>query len=234
MPRFINLIGIAFLGFILAASVTAQQQDQSQYDHGTPPQHAAGISEIGSYLSTDLGTVNLSNGSLNLKLPLGSIGGRGFELPLVLNYSSKIWSATLSTDFDPDRPAPGQNEPVAWAVYDDPNAAVDLYQRVTAGWTIGAVPMLRVRGLGSYNTNNPNCGGTTDYLWVLVKLTVILPDKGEIELRDDQTDGAPTGGVVGSNGCRNMSGYRGKRWHATDGSGTILSATWIMQSLMGI
>src|SRR5262245_51800286 len=48
---------------------------QTQYDKGTPPQHAAGVSPLGSYTSADIGTVNLSNGALNLKFPLGNVGG---------------------------------------------------------------------------------------------------------------------------------------------------------------
>jgi len=69
-----NLLRSVPLILILSGVAVAQQ---SQYDHGTPPQHAAGISAIGSYTSSDLGTVNLSNGSLNFKIPLGDVGGRG-------------------------------------------------------------------------------------------------------------------------------------------------------------
>ena len=199
---------------------TGMAQDQSQYDHGTPPQHAAGLSAIGSYISSDLGTVNLSNGSLNFKIPLGAVGGRGFSSPLTLNYTSKVWSASRSTAFDPDAPGGGRNYPVAFALYDDPNAALDIYQRVAPGWSIGAVPVLRVRGMGIDTANIANgCGA--NYLKVLVKLTLILPDKGEIELRDDQTDGSPLGALADAGGCRDMDGNRGQRWHATDGSGVV-------------
>jgi hypothetical protein len=83
---------------LLVSPPLALAQEQTQYDKGTPPQHAAGISPLGSYVSADLGTVNLSNGSLNLKIPIGSVGGRGFSMPLTLNYSSKVWSATTDTD----------------------------------------------------------------------------------------------------------------------------------------
>ena len=39
---------------LLASSLAAFAQDnqQSQYDRGTPPQHAAGVSAIGSYPRT--------------------------------------------------------------------------------------------------------------------------------------------------------------------------------------
>src|SRR5438552_18907719 len=152
-----NLFPCAFLLFI--SSLAANAQDVSQYDHDTPPQHAAGLSAIGSYISSDLGTVNLSNGSLNFRIPLGEVGGRGFSLPLTLNYSSKVWSASRSTDFNPDAPNGGQNYPVVFAMYDDPAAAMDIYQRVAPGWSLGGVPVLRVRGIGidSFHDTAP-CG----------------------------------------------------------------------------
>ena len=65
-------------------------QAQSQYDKGTPPQLVAGVSSVGSYISTELGNVNLSNGGLNFNIPLGTVGGRGnLTMPLTLSYSSK-------------------------------------------------------------------------------------------------------------------------------------------------
>src|SRR5258708_8648367 len=133
---------------IFTLSCVAVAQEQSQYDHGTPLQDAAGISASGSYTSSDLGTVNLSNGSLNFKIPLGDVGGRRFSLPLTLNYSSKVWSASRSTAFNPDAPNGGQNYPVVFARYDDDAAAMDIFQRVAPGWSFGGVPVLRVRGIG--------------------------------------------------------------------------------------
>ncbi|HET7286374.1 MAG TPA: hypothetical protein VFI71_02850, partial [Pyrinomonadaceae bacterium] len=81
-------VAIPFLLIMLTATI-AVGQATSQYDRGTPPQHASGISSFGSYTSADLGNVNLSNGTLNMAIPLGTVGGRGFSLPVTLNYSSK-------------------------------------------------------------------------------------------------------------------------------------------------
>src|SRR5438046_8479585 len=64
-----KLLRVIPLVLIFVCMVAAQPQ--SQYDHGTPPQHVSGISDIGSYLSTELGSVNLSNGALNMKIPVG-------------------------------------------------------------------------------------------------------------------------------------------------------------------
>src|SRR5215813_2054605 len=114
---------------------------QGQYDRGTPPQHVAGVSELGSYTSADLGTVNLSNGALNLKLPLGNVGGRGFWLPLTLNWSSKIWSGRTDTETD----QAGQTKTVAFAEFADGDQLMEIFGRVGYGWTVGVAPTLTVR-----------------------------------------------------------------------------------------
>src|SRR5689334_5302139 len=95
-PRHRYIWFVAFL-LVTSASSFTSGQEQSQYDKGTPPQHAAGVSPLGSYTSTELGSVNLSNGALNFNIPLATVGGRGFSIPLTLNYSSKVWSASMDT-----------------------------------------------------------------------------------------------------------------------------------------
>ncbi|MGI8835346.1 MAG: PA14 domain-containing protein [Pyrinomonadaceae bacterium] len=211
---------IALIALLLFSSQSAPaQQESSQYDRGTPPQHSAGLSSAGSYVSTELGTINLANGSLNFSIPLGQVGGRGFSLPINLNYSSKVWSGSTGIEVVTDPVY--RTYKASIAVYDSAEAAVDIYQRVAPGWTLGAVPMLRVRGTGISSVNNPN--GCDEYMKVLTKLTLILPDKGEIELRDDYTDGSPLGAQQMPSWpyCRWMDGNRGQRWHAADGSGII-------------
>jgi RHS repeat-associated protein len=200
---------------LLIVSFPAVAQDQTQYDRGTPPQHAAGISGFGSYVSADVGTVNLSNGSLNMKLPLGEIGGRGFSIPLTLNYSSKVWSASKGEGWNVNY----DNFPVAYASYAMGEFLTDWHKRITPGWTIGAAPMLHAQGIGIDSMVWPGCG----YSRYLTKLTVSLPDKGEVELRDDYTDGAPHWATTKPNtgNCHWYDANRGRRWHAADGLGTI-------------
>jgi RHS repeat-associated protein len=195
--------------FILSLATMAQEQ--GQYDKGTPPQHAAGVSPLGSYTSADLGTVNTSNGALNIKLNVGSVGGRGFWLPLTVNWSSKIWSAKTDTDTDWS----GQVKTVAYADFANIDEWTDIFERIAPGWTVGVAPTLfnRIVRINRI-TSGPNVGCFT---YTLPKLTLMLPDKGEIELRDDAFDGKPL--------PSDCSGYnaqsRGTHWHATDGSGTI-------------
>ena len=94
------------VAMILSVTVclTVQGQSWTQYDQGTPPQLAVGVSPLGSYLSADLGAINLSNGSLNIKLPMGAVGGRSFGIPITLNFGSKVWSTGHDTFFNPNPP----------------------------------------------------------------------------------------------------------------------------------
>jgi YD repeat-containing protein len=72
-------------------------------------------------------------------------------------------------------------------------------------------------GIGSYKVSS-----CTNYHWVVVKLTLVLPDKGEVELRDNVKDGAPAAPVAAPSGCLTQdSGGRERIWHATDGSGIV-------------
>ncbi len=167
MPKMSNrkhairfLIAVATL---MGASLRIAAQDVvSQYDHGTPPQHAAGVSAIGSYISADLGTVNLSNGSLNFSIPVGQIGGRGFSLPLTINYRSKVWSARTFSVVVNDPTT--HTEPVAIAVHDDAAQAEDIYYKLGPGWSVGAAPYIKVRGVGINPHDNPvtGCKDATD------------------------------------------------------------------------
>ena len=207
--RVLRLVSVIALLSGLAALCHAQRV--SQYDRGTPPQHVAGVSPVGSYISSDLGTINLANGALNFKLPLGQAGGRGFWLPISLNYSSKVWSLSGDTDFASDT----QQRTVVGAVYGQAQYDMDFFCRLTPGWTYGAAPFLRAQGV-----HIRPAGGSCDYYYALVKLTLVMPDKGEIELRDDAFDGEPRPAQT-TGSCLARDANRGLRWHATDGSGTI-------------
>jgi len=193
---------------LIAAFLNVQAQTWTQYDQGTPPQHAGGVSPLGSYLSTDLGTINLSNGSLNLSLPMGTAGGRGFSIPISLNYSSKVWSVAHDTAYWP--PPHDMDVDMAYARYAAGDTYEDIFFRVAPGWVVGGMPLLKRQNVGI-----TPCPGLYNAVYVLEKLTVVLPDKGEIELRDDYSDGAPF-----YTNC-SVSEYRGQRWHATDGSGIV-------------
>ncbi|HEX7330819.1 MAG TPA: hypothetical protein VF290_04920, partial [Pyrinomonadaceae bacterium] len=208
MPR--NNYLITFL-LILTSCGAALGQAQSQYDKGTPPQLAAGVSSVGSYISTELGNVNVSNGGLNFNIPLGTVGGRGnVTMPLTLSYSSKVWSASLDVDTEQGS---GSEQSVAYADYDMGSSLGG--GPLVPGWTLGigmhlSSNLVRIKRIVS----GPSAGC---YTYGLHKLTLNLPDKGQIEFRDDATDGAP----LLLNCQTQQTTSRGTRWHATDGSGTI-------------
>lgn len=208
------------------------QANPNQYDKGTQPPLKSGVSEFGSYHSADIGTVNLSNGSLSIALPLGSVGGRGFSTPLMLNYSSKLWSAEQGSVIDEPIAPPWQPQTykTVFAVYDSPSAVTDYYQSIAPGWTLGVTPTLRatVTGVWPYNCQPGVPGGLGGFGKAITKLTLTLPDKGEVELRDDLYDGAPLAsqnypGTTPAT-CGLRDGNRGQYWHATDGSGIIFIA----------
>jgi hypothetical protein len=202
----------------------AQAQELSQYDKGTAPQHMAGVGSFGSYASADIGTVNLSNGALNINLPIGSVGGRGFQIPITLNYSSKIWSAGkgddtysgIERDIYERTGGPGAAS-VAYASYAASDFQLDYYNRIAPGWTIGAPPLLRKQYMGLSPNTATHCGAP----YSLTKLTLIMPDKSEVSFRDDQTDGAPLPSMTDNQGCYLLDGNRGTRWHSSDGSNTV-------------
>lgn len=201
---------IILVASLLVANCMVVSGQSTQYDKGTPPQLAAGVSSVGSYTSTELGTVNLTNGGLNFNIPLGTIGGRGnVALPLTLSYSSKVWSASIDVDTDRESHA---EQPVAYADYDNHSSFAGA---AAPGWSLRA-------GIGisaNFVKIQRVMSGPTQgcYNYGLIKLTLHLPDKGEIEFRDDATDGAP----LPLNCSTQQTASRGMRWHATDGSGAI-------------
>jgi len=231
-----KLSPLALLSLSIVAAVSAvvpvSGQSQNQYDKGTPPQHAVGVSPLGSYISTELGTINLSNGSLNFRIPLATVGGRGdVSFPITLNYSSKLWSASIDTDYERTYMT---QVPVAYADYDAGlGQAGALQTMIGAGWSIGRGPTLQAkRILIGKITSGPNAGC---YSYTLTKLTLYLPDRGEVEFRDDATNGAPLSSVC------TAPASRGTRWHATDGSGAIFIndvdngvAQWPVPNLSGV
>src|SRR5262245_8320302 len=211
--RLTCLLGALFL--VLAYDLVTTAQSVSQFDRGTPPQHAAGLS-VGTYISTDLGAINLGNGALNISLHIGDVGGRGFSFPINLNYSSKVWSALGNNDIGPDC---ATLKSVVSAVYGQNTYDADLYNRVAgnpAGWTYGGVPALKAQGV----LISPVMGQSCAWRFALVKLTVLMPDGGSIELRDDVFDGEPQPAQT-DGGCLARDANRGTSWHATDGSGIV-------------
>lgn len=71
---------------------------QSSYD--TSPSGQTGGRVLGSYFSSDIDSVSLTNGNLHLNIPLFSLPGREFPLRLNLDYNSQFFEQR--TVIDPD------------------------------------------------------------------------------------------------------------------------------------
>lgn len=85
-----------------------------------------------------------------------------------------------------------------------------------AGWTVGGMPFMVQRVVRINYTNIQPRGPC--YGFTLPKLTFTMPDRGEIEFRDDVYDGA----LLPSDFSGWVTSFsRGRRWQATDGSGAV-------------
>src|SRR3954470_4095905 len=85
LNSFTRVLAAASFALLLAATAAAQ----SPTDGSTPSGFAPG-SPAGSYALSDFDTVNLYNGSLNIRLPLLDIGGRGHAgYPIALHVEKK-------------------------------------------------------------------------------------------------------------------------------------------------
>jgi YD repeat-containing protein len=193
---------------------------QSSLDKGTPAESKPGTSTPSTYAPDKLETVNLGNGNLSMNLPLVSIGGRGSAaFTLGLSYNSKVWSTQHEkedTGVDPaGTPLPYLHH--YYARYDQGSMESPNRMPLGGGWSISLGPALKVRkvNIGPHKcSNNRN----TCYEWILTKLSLVLPDGAEVELRDQFTQGAPH--WVGSAPPDGSDRFRGRVWLAGDGSAT--------------
>ena len=191
---------------------------QSSLDKGTPAESKPGTSTPSTYAPDKLETVNLANGNLSMNLPLVSIGGRGSgSLTLGLSYNSKVWSTEHQKEdqgVDPaGSPLPYLHHYYAW--YDHASMESPNRMALGVGWSISLGPALKVRkvNIGPHKcSDNRN----TCYQWVLTKLSLVMPDGAEVEMRDQLTQGAPH--WVGSAPAFSTDRARGRVWLSGDGS----------------
>jgi len=193
---------------------------QSSLDKGTPVESKPGTSTPSTYAPDKIETVNLANGNLSMNVPLVNIGGRGSaSFTVALSYNSKLWSTQHDkeeTGNDPFvNPLPYVHHYYAW--YNQGSMETPGRMALGGGWSIPLGPALKRRriNIGPHKCSNNH---TTCYTWVLTKLSLIMPDGAEVELRDEYTQGAPhwIGSAPPSAGDR----WRGRVWRSGDGSAT--------------
>lgn len=198
---------------LMLASLVASAQTTtttSTTDAKTPAGMAPG-SPAGSFALSGFDTISPFSQSLNFRLPLLQIGGRGSAGYTIMLPIQKKWRVEHSiTDYNANCPPNTQCE-----VY-------DLEHTYTANdeWWDAVVPEYSpgvIQGRRSGSTDLTTCGlgaGNKVYARTMTRLTFTAADGTEYELRDQSTGGKPlTGQCPGSN---NLS--RGNIFVTTDGS----------------
>jgi RHS repeat-associated protein len=177
---------------------------RAQSDYASTPLALAPGAPAGSYRLSDIDTVNLFNGRVNVYLPLVPISGRGGAQ----TTASMAW-----------------NSPAGWRVgkYQDLNGNPAYYEEPD----YSGQGVINLGGWSSYFTRSEDGAvnqcypGTLPIVqFTLARLHVLEPDGTEHELRD-----AATGGQRLSNdgGCYSQGPSRGKVFVSTDGSGIIVT-----------
>ena len=207
--RVLQTAGLLALAAVVTVSALSPALAQSSSAIGTPTESRGGLSELSSYSSDKIETVNLANGNLNLHIPLVMVGGRGSaSYTLALSYNSKLWGGMRNI---PEPCEGGSSLAARFAVgFNDYVGFSPDKLNLGAGWSISKGPSIRIirMNLDQLNANPPA------YQYALTKLFLTLPDGSEIQMRDDQTDGVPL--TTQSNFIDD--GNRGRAWHSTDGS----------------
>jgi RHS repeat-associated protein len=157
------LVAVSFV-LLLAATAAAQ----SPTDGSTPSGFAPG-SPAGSYALSDFDTVNLYNGSLNIRLPLLDVGGRGYaSYPITLHVEKK------------------------WTVHKHLEPGVGAFYFADSGWWSEEGEGLSIFSAGKVDIRSAHREQPTGYpVETLTRITFTAPDGTEYELRDQLTNGQP-------------------------------------------
>ncbi|MBZ5555630.1 MAG: hypothetical protein LAO21_23230 [Acidobacteriia bacterium] len=172
---------VLFLSAIFAIGLLPCQPSFAQ----APARPDRGITPLGTYAVSDIENVNLSNGNVNLSIPLAGLppiaGGR---LSYVLRavYNSKVWDATRQ---EIDNPIPGEPPPDNYVIS-------HLQVSPVGGWTVGGVYSIDFEDsqhdfdwLMPTDPNDPDYYRLLQYQWK--KVTLRTPDGAIHELRPNNS-----------------------------------------------
>lgn len=163
---------VTYIGFCLAFWCSLQFEAIAQ--SGARPDR--GLSPLGSYAVSDIDNVNLTNGNLNLSIPLASLppmAGGKLTYTIQATYNSKIWDVVRS-EFRNEQPS-------------SPIVVVDKPQRSDAGgWRLRVGYRLEFRSARSeFDWVQPTSGDPDQAIlqqgWY--KTFLVMPDGSEHELR---------------------------------------------------
>jgi RHS repeat-associated protein len=205
----VAIIRYSFVITLLLLPLTTAVSAQDVFDGRTPTGLASGA-PAGSYALSGFENVNLFNGNLNFSLPLLKIGGRGSAGYTMMLPIEQTWSATFGSI---PLPEGGQIN-----FYSADNT--DWYKRIP--WFARNRYDMYMPGKlfgrngveGAIQCNIPL---VTIYARTLPRLTFIMPNGSEIELRDQLTGGEPK-----PNFCTDSIDHRhprGRVFISADGTG---------------
>ncbi|MCI0391522.1 MAG: hypothetical protein MOB07_22495, partial [Acidobacteria bacterium] len=151
--------------FLLAGlSVTALAQTASRPDRGVRP--------VGSYSVSDIENISLTNGNVNLSIPLAAlppIAGGDLSWVFRAEYSSKLWDR-VGVQVAPNPPLPGYVE--------------HTLQLGEGGWRVGAAYRLSMHHVNDDFTGLPDHNDPQNVLAVYRwKMVLTTPDGAKHELR---------------------------------------------------
>src|SRR5258708_4832759 len=157
-----RLAGLIVVGLVVVMGATAQ----------VPGRPDRGIGPIGSYSESDIESVSLNNGNLNLSLPLAGlppVAGSKLGVTLHATYNSKLWNVP--------RAEMGNGFSGTWV---QDNLGLD-----SSGWAISGAYGLELRfATDDFNFLPPQQGDPDFGMggpWI--KFVFHTPDGGEHELR---------------------------------------------------
>ena len=152
----------------LVAGLATPQTMKSLLDGTTPPGAAPGA-QMGAFALTDLESINLFSGGLNVTVPLLTVGGRGEVRHTVSLSVENRWSTILAT-------VSGGTQ----YVYPTDSGGRSTLVGYGPGY-------LEAR----LQTQEESCGATTYTSTTLLRLNWIKPDGSEQELVDANSHGTP-------------------------------------------
>ncbi len=190
----------------LVLMTTGVATARAQSDYASIPPALAPGSPAGSYRLSDIDTVNLFNGSVNVNLPLTGISGRG----AVKDVAAVSWTSPARWQIVKGYDAYGG------AVY---GPQIDPMSDSTGRLHLGSWGAYFRKSVDVVLPCGPNYEGIFYAQYTLVRLHVVEPDGTDHELRDTVTGGLP----FNNPGCTYQGQSRGREFVSSDGSGiTVL------------
>ncbi len=171
------------------------------------------------------GRVNPSTLAMEFSLPLGNYPGRGINVPISMNYSSKLWRM----EYNESSPSPGGNYSTC-----RPHYFANFAENSASGWTTSmATPYIEYAGAYVfYNSDGTgisrsedgcptSTGGNQSYPYSYIRRIIVHLPSGEThEMRPDDTAISFVSSGTPSEGPQNPGNWNAT-YYAADGSNLI-------------